>query len=61
MTGQAIDSIVITERVNGWWVTVRFQAGNEEHHGPYDDETSAQREADLVASEPESDNHPSLS
>jgi hypothetical protein len=46
------EAIVITERVNGWWVTVRDESGHEEHHGPYTDETSAEREADLLAAPP---------
>lgn len=49
MDTDTIDSIIITERVNGWWVTVRYRAGHEEHHGPYDDETTAQQEADLIS------------
>jgi hypothetical protein len=43
------EAIVITQRVNGWWVTLRDETGHEEHHGPYDDEPSARREADLLA------------
>ena len=49
------EAIVITERINGWWVTVRDETGHEVHHGPYDDEASARREADLLAAPPTSD------
>lgn len=42
---RAIDAVFITDRVNGWWVSVRYASGYEEHHGPYLDEDSAQSEA----------------
>jgi len=43
-----LDAVFITERVNGWWVSVRYASGHEEHHGPYIDEDSAQSEAVLL-------------
>jgi hypothetical protein len=45
---QAIDAVIISERINGWWVSVRYASGHEEHHGPYLDEDSAQSEAALI-------------
>ena len=44
-------SIIITERVNGWWVSVRDASGHEEHHGPYKDQMSAEAEADLLGAQ----------
>jgi hypothetical protein len=44
----AIQAIFVTERVNGWWVSVRYTSGHEEHHGPYIDEDSAASEAVLL-------------
>jgi hypothetical protein len=46
-----VKSILVTERVNGWWVSVRHQSGHEEHHGPYPDQKSAEAEAGLLAGE----------
>jgi hypothetical protein len=46
--GDAVDAVYVTERINGWWVSVRYESGHEVHHGPYIDEESAHIEADLV-------------
>lgn len=46
---EPIDEIFITERFNGWWVSVRYGTGQEEHHGPYLDEESAHQEAMLLS------------
>lgn len=43
-----IEDVTVTERVNGWWVTVRHASGHQKHHGPYIDEESARVEADLL-------------
>ncbi|HYI14489.1 MAG TPA: hypothetical protein VEX37_03790 [Thermomicrobiales bacterium] len=52
MSTEDHDSIVVTERVNGWWVSVRDDSGHEEHHGPYPDQESAESEADLLSKQP---------
>jgi hypothetical protein len=52
-----VDAVYVTERVNGWWVSVRFASGNEEHHGPYLDEDSAREEAAAYEEEPEAEVH----
>lgn len=46
-----VESIHITERVNGWWVSVRYESGHEEHHGPYNDQESAETEAELLSAQ----------
>ncbi len=46
-----VDSIIVTERVNGWWVSVRDESGHEEHHGPYPDQESAETEANLLSAQ----------
>jgi hypothetical protein len=51
MDEDTVKSIRVTERVNGWWVSVRRQSGHEEHHGPYPDQDSAKAEADLLSAE----------
>jgi hypothetical protein len=48
-----IDAVYITERVNGWWVSIRYQSGEEVHHGPYLDEDSARDAAEQFEGEPE--------
>lgn len=48
---EAIDGIYVTERINGWWVSVRYGSGREEHHGPYADEELARNEAELLGAE----------
>jgi hypothetical protein len=45
MTEPDVDRVIITERPNGWWVTVEHSGGSKEHHGPYVDEELAQIEA----------------
>ena len=51
MDEDTVKSIQVTERVNGWWVSVRHQSGHEEHHGPYPDQESAEIEADLLSAQ----------
>lgn len=46
---EPIDEVFVTERFNGWWVSVRYDSGQEEHHGPYLDEESAHQEAMLLS------------
>jgi hypothetical protein len=46
-----VESINVSERVNGWWVSVRFESGHEEHHGPYLDQESAETEAERLSAE----------
>jgi len=46
-----VEAVYITERVNGWWVSVRYSSGHEEHHGPYLDQDTAQNEAELLQAE----------
>jgi hypothetical protein len=60
MHEQAIDEVIVTERVNGWWVSVRYGSGHEEHHGPYLDEDSALAEADILSAGPQDDPHQSF-
>lgn len=49
MNEEPVASVSIIERSNGWWVSVRYASGHEEHHGPYQDEERAQSEADLLS------------
>jgi hypothetical protein len=51
MQESSVESIYVTERFNGWWVSVRYESGHEEHHGPYIDEESAHTEAELLSNE----------
>jgi hypothetical protein len=51
MDEDTVESIRVTERVNGWWVSVLYQSGHEEHHGPYPDRASAETEADLLSAQ----------
>lgn len=51
MEEDIVESVMITERVNGWWVSVRHHSGHEEHHGPYPDQESAAAEADVLAAQ----------
>lgn len=37
--------VIITERPNGWWVTVNDAAGAQEQHGPYATLEAAEAEA----------------
>ncbi len=46
-----VEDVYITERVNGWWVSVRYGSGHEEHHGPYLDEEIARNEAAQFSAE----------
>ena len=50
---EPIDEVIVTERFNGWWVSVRYDSGQEEHHGPYLDEESAHQEAMLLSIPPD--------
>jgi hypothetical protein len=45
MQDDRVEHVIITERVNGWWVSVRYDSGHEQHYGPYIDEDSARSEA----------------
>jgi len=45
MQDSDVEHVVITERPNGWWVTVERPGGSKEHHGPYVDEDLARIEA----------------
>lgn len=51
MQEEYAESIVVTERINGWWVTVRDTSGHEQHHGPYVDQETARNEADLLSND----------
>lgn len=53
MDDEKVESVTVSERINGWWITVRHPSGHEEHHGPYPDKQRAQTEADLLADQPE--------
>ncbi len=48
-------TIIVTERINGWWVTAHDESGHEQHHGPYVDRETARNEADLLAAGSRSD------
>lgn len=52
MHDEQVDDVMITERINGWWVSVRYGSGHEEHHGPYLDQDSAVSEAELLQATP---------
>jgi hypothetical protein len=52
MQDEHVEAVIITERVNGWWVSVRYDSGHEEHHGPFLDEDSARSEAYLFSPYP---------
>ena len=51
MQESSVESIYVTERVNGWWISVRYESGYEEHRGPYLDEDSANAEAEQLSAE----------
>lgn len=52
MEDRTIDGVQVSQRINGWWVSVRYDTGEEVHHGPYLTEDDAREEAALIRGEP---------
>jgi hypothetical protein len=59
-----VDKVIITERPNGWWVSVEHPGGHKEHHGPYVDHELAEIEArtfsdniEIIQSDPPPGHH----
>jgi len=53
MLDSDVERVIISERPNGWWVTVERPDGHKEHHGPYVDEELARIEANTFSDEVE--------